>query len=86
MLIESFLRENLLTMARACAAARGLTLKSISRKAVDDHRFFDRLIRKDGSFTVRKYDEIMGWFSDPANWPAGTNPPPAPYEIRRTTS
>lgn len=71
--IEPVFRDNLLAMARVCAEARGVKLTTLSGEAHGDPPFFDRLVQKKGSFTFRKYDEIMKWFA--ANWPKGVKRP-----------
>ncbi|SFM00080.1 hypothetical protein SAMN03159423_4825 [Bradyrhizobium sp. NFR13] len=65
--MEQELRNNLLSLAREFAAARTIALPTVGRLAAGDWRFFDRLLDEDKSFTARKYDEIIQWFSD--NWP-----------------
>jgi hypothetical protein len=64
--MESDLRSHLMACAAAYAAARKLEMVTVARLATGDWRFFERI---DGgaSFTARKYDTIMAWFS--ANWP-----------------
>lgn len=75
--MERELRSNLRTCAEAYATARAIELSTVGRLAAGDWRFFDRIV--DGkSFTVRKYDEVMCWFS--ANWPEGAE---WPADIRR---
>lgn len=65
--MEQELRENLLACARAFALARSIALPTVGRLAAGDWRFFDRLLDEDKSFTARKYDEVIRWFS--VNWP-----------------
>lgn len=65
--MESTLRHNIETCAVAYAEGRGLEMVTVARLATGDWRFFDRL-GTGASFTIRKYDAIMGWFD--ANWPA----------------
>lgn len=62
------MKRDLRSTAEAYAAAKGIELSTLGQRAADDWRFFTRLA--DGkTFTVRKYDEVMGWFA--ANWPKG---------------
>lgn len=75
---EDKLRENLLAMARAFGKAKGWSLSTVSRNAHGDIPFFDRLARGSGSFTMRKYVEVMDYFD--ANWPEGLKRP-ALWEI-----
>ena len=65
----------------ACAAAYGAASKlepsTVARLAAGDWRFWDR-ITEGATFTARKYDAIMGWFS--ANWPSDA---PWPNDVPR---
>lgn len=65
--MEHELRLNLLRCAKAYATARRLELPTVGRLAAGDWRFFDRLEDDEKTFTARKYDDVMQWFSD--NWP-----------------
>jgi hypothetical protein len=51
-----------------------MTWKSLGTKVHGNNLFFDRVRRNEGSYTVRKYDEVMQVFCDywPHNavWPA----------------
>lgn len=70
--METELRSNLMACASRYAEARSLSLSTIGRLVAKDGRFFDRL--DDGStFTARKYDEVIAWFS--AQWPEGVDWP-----------
>lgn len=76
--METDLRRHLETCARAFAASTGREASTVARLATGDWRFFERL--KDGaSFTIRKYDAVMAWFSlnwpTDADWPAGVPRP-----------
>jgi hypothetical protein len=72
--METELRSNLIACASAFAAARSLSLSTVGRLVAKDGRFFDRL--DDGStFTARKYDEVIRWFSD--SWPEDAVWPPS---------
>ena len=66
--MESELRGHLVALAERYAQARSLELVTVARLAAGDWRFFERVNDGDSSFTVRKYDAIVAWFS--ANWPA----------------
>jgi hypothetical protein len=68
-MIETELRQNLLQCAEAYAKARGIGLPTLARMSAGDWRFFDRLRDDEKTFTARKYDEVIEWFSD--NWPEG---------------
>lgn len=67
--MESTLRRHLQTCASTFAKATERETSTVSRLAAGDWRFFDRL-NEGVSFTARKYDLTMGWFS--ANWPEHT--------------
>lgn len=78
--MEHELRNHLRQCAEAYAAARSLEIVTVARLAAKDWRFFDRL-DDDKTFTIRKYDSVIQWFS--ANWPENTAwpsdiPRPAP--------
>lgn len=64
-------REGKLHLCRTAevyAAAKRIQLPTLGRLAAGDWRFFDRLSQDDKTFTARKYDDVMRWFS--LNWPA----------------
>lgn len=64
--MEDDLKEHLLTCAASYCAATGLADSTVGRVVTADGRFFERL--RDGkTFTVKKYDDVIRWFS--ANWP-----------------
>lgn len=65
--MERELAAHLLFVARAFAQAKGLSLTTLGRKAAWDGRFFDNLADPTKSFTARKYDEVLAFFS--AHWP-----------------
>jgi hypothetical protein len=69
--METELRSNLMACASAYADARKVSLSTLGRLAAGDWRFF----REDGAktFTARKYDEVMIWFS--GHWPDGVDWP-----------
>ena len=74
--IEPALREILLAHAKALAKHREVKLATISRKVHGDAPFFDRLagpVADRGSFTVRKFDEVMAKFDE--IWPADLDRP-----------
>lgn len=65
--METELRSNLMACASAYAASRDVSISTIGRLAAGDWRFFDRLDDDAKTFTARKYDEVILWFSD--RWP-----------------
>jgi hypothetical protein len=71
--METELRSNLTACASAYAAERGISLTTLGRLAAGDWRFFDRVTEGTTTFTARKYDEVMLWFSE--RWPAGCDWP-----------
>ena len=75
--VQSGTMENELKLhMRACAdifaAAASVQIATVAERAAGDWRFFDR-IEHDKTFTARKYDQVMSWFS--ANWPEGADWP-----------
>jgi hypothetical protein len=74
--MESELRDHLLRLAAAYMAASGLQATTLSQRAAGDWRFLGKL-ESGGRFTVRKYDDLVTWFS--ANWPDAE----WPADIRR---
>lgn len=65
--MENELRTNLLACAAAYQAKREIGLSTLGRVAAGDWRFFTNLNEDDKTFTARKYDEVLHWFSN--NWP-----------------
>lgn len=59
--------------ASAYAGARSLSLTTLGRLAAGDWRFFDRVVEGSTTFTARKYDDVMLWFSE--RWPEGCDWP-----------
>lgn len=76
--METELRSNLMACASAYSAAREVSLATLGRLAAGDWRFFDRLDDNEKTFTARKYDEVIRWFSD--RWPEGS---PWPESVAR---
>jgi len=67
--------------ASAYASARSVSLATLGRLAAGDWRFFDRVDAGATTFTARKYDEVMAWFSD--SWPEGCD---WPFDVPRPTA
>jgi hypothetical protein len=67
--MEQQLSRNLTLCAEAFIASRNVGFSTLGRLAAGDWRFFTHLGDGSKTFTARKYDEVMGWFSD--NWPDG---------------
>lgn len=65
--MENELRDNLLQCATAYSAVTNRGLATLGRLAAGDWRFFDHLNNDQRTFTARKYDEVIQWFSE--NWP-----------------
>lgn len=65
--MENELVAHLLALSMRYAEARRLEESTVGRLAASDGRFFSR-IREGKTFTAKKYDEVVGWFSE--NWPA----------------
>jgi hypothetical protein len=71
--METELRSNLMACASAYAKSREVSLATLGRLAAGDWRFFDRLDDEGKTFTARKYDEVISWFSE--RWPDGVDWP-----------
>lgn len=72
--MQDELANHMLACATAYAAACDNALTTLGRKAAgSDTNFFLRLAEREGTFTVEKYDSVMGWFSE--NWPQGVRWP-----------
>jgi hypothetical protein len=65
--MEQELIRNLLCVAEAFTAVRGVSPATLGRLAAGDWRFFVHLNDGSKTFTARKYDEVIFWFSE--NWP-----------------
>jgi hypothetical protein len=79
--MEEEMRLNLRRCAETFAEARKIGLATIGRLAAGDWRFFDRLENDEKTFTARKYDDVIAWFS--ANWPENAE---WPSELKRPES
>ncbi|WP_292038610.1 MULTISPECIES: hypothetical protein [unclassified Brevundimonas] len=75
--METTLRRHLETCANDFAKATNREASTVARLSTGDWRFFDRL-NEGASFTARKYDTIMAWFS--VNWPSDA---PWPADVPR---
>ena len=64
--METQLASNLLLLASIFACAKHIEETTVGRHCASDGRFFVR-IREGKTFTVKKYDEVVQWFS--LNWP-----------------
>jgi hypothetical protein len=76
--MENTLRRHLETCASDFAKATNREASTVARLSTGDWRFFDRLT-EGASFTARKYDTIMAWFS--VNWPSDV---PWPADVPRS--
>lgn len=76
--MENELRRSLLDLAAIYSSARGIKISTLARLAAGDWRFFNHLLDEDRTFTARKYDDVVRWFSD--NWPDGA---PWPENVDR---
>lgn len=65
--MERELRNHLLALFRAFCDASGKTDSMVAYESAGDRLFYQRIRAK--SFTVRKYDRVVEWFSK--NWPEG---------------
>lgn len=59
--------DELLRIARAYAAAHGVTLTTVGRRACNNDKIFSRLARGDGC-SSRSLAKAFAWFDE--HWPA----------------
>lgn len=64
--MEKELANTLITLGTIYGAAIGLQETTVGRQCAADARFFSR-IRGGRTFTVKKFDDVVLWFSH--NWP-----------------
>jgi hypothetical protein len=87
------LTDNLLAVAEAFCAAKPCGMSSLGLWAHGNSTFFVNLrgaaafAERNGSYTVRKYDEVMAWLS--SHWPKGARWPsgverPSPAAVYET--
>ena len=84
--MEETLRHQLAQCLSLYESLTGVKPSAVSRRAVNDARFVDRVLAGEG-FTVRTYDKVVQWLSDhwpDANWPEGV-PRPAPQPPSSTS-
>lgn len=70
--MEETLRHQLAQCLTAYEGLTGVKPSTVSRRAVNDARFVDRVLAGEG-FTVRTYDKVIQWLSD--NWPTAAKWP-----------
>lgn len=70
--MEAELVHHLLSLLARYRAVDERAESTVGRLSAGDGDFFDRL-RSGAGFTVRKYDQVVRWFS--ANWPADADWP-----------
>lgn len=79
--MEEMLRSNLFAVAGAYAESQNLKMHAVAALAARDAGFFSRIKKPQTSFTIRKYDDVMQWFSDhwprERAWPSGVVRPSA---------
>ncbi len=78
--METELARHLTTLADRYASATGLKRSTIGRLCAGDGRFFKR-IEEGQTFTAKKYDTVVAWFS--VNWPADAD---WPEDVLRASS
>ena len=66
--MEAELIKHLELLLASYRTRRDLQPSTIGRLGAGDGKFFERL-RSGATFTVKKYDSVVGWFS--VNWPEG---------------
>jgi hypothetical protein len=91
--LEPAARENLIRLAKLYSGCTGYTLQTIARYAHGNPRFLPDLVDrhgagkrcdKEGSFTFRKYDELVEWFRE--RWPRPYVPGESLKQITVTAS
>lgn len=75
--------DNLLTISRALAKARGSSLARVSRMCYGNSYVLDNIAARKISITAKKYDAAMVWLLNPENWPEGSKIPKPPWRWRR---
>jgi len=70
--MEAELARNLIDLGTRYGESRGIEETTVGRLCAQDGRFFTR-IRDGKTFTAKKYDEVISWFSE--NWPTGADWP-----------
>lgn len=66
--METELANHLMSLSGRFCVAREIGEATAGRLCAADGRFFSR-IREGKTFTAKKYDEVVVWFS--VNWPEG---------------
>lgn len=89
--MQATLQANLKACLSAYIGATGSKKSTVAQRAAGDWRFFDRLEDPGKTFTIRKYEDVMAWFSDfwpdQAPWPDGVGRPhPEPVQSGRPNS
>ena len=84
--MEKELTQHLLCLCDRYAVAQKLKKSTIGRLCAADTRFFSRL-QNGKTFTAKKYDAVVQWFSD--HWPADVAWPdevirPEPQKTKRS--
>lgn len=64
--MEEVLASNLLKLSAIYCESQALNPSTVGRQCAADGRFFLR-IRQGKTFTVKKYDDVLLWFS--LHWP-----------------
>jgi hypothetical protein len=64
--METKLANHLLALSESFCSAKELGESTVGRHCAADGRFFSR-IRAGKTFTAKKYDEVVAWFS--CHWP-----------------
>jgi hypothetical protein len=76
--------NDLLTLADAFAAARGISDSRVSTLALNDGKALER-IRTGGDIGARRLTKVWSWFADHwpegAPWPSGVPQPPVPAKL-----
>lgn len=91
--MEDELRNNLIVVADAYIALGGAWAENtIAHRILRNEDFLKHMRKGDRGFNIRKYDDLMGWYSanwpDGADWPAGVPRPaiPSPLTVPSETA
>lgn len=78
--MEKVLATHLFVLCSRFSELEGISESTIGKLCAQDARFFSR-IREGKTFTVKKFDGVVGWFAE--NWPEGE---PWPLDLVRPCS
>ena len=62
--METNLKQTLLNEARNHSKATGRALSTIGLDVMNDGKFFERIIKQKGGFTINTFEKFMKYFAD----------------------